>query len=487
MAILSFAASALTMVAIVHGAALPQSLTSRDDAPSCLDKAQGTTFTWSPPNNEDASSIFQVICGMDYWGGDLGSIQADSFENCLEACSANAQCVSVAYGGTTCYMKNELTPALSNTGTWSAKRTSAKTGLTCSSFGSSDGTIYKTSKGDFKIVCGKDYYGNDLATANTKTFEACIETCATTNQCVDVSYINGACYLKHTATSAMDAAQVWTATLLNAQPYIPGLSCDNNKDDGKTYTGKNGGSYTIVCGTDYFGGDLSSLQTSTFEACMDACDSTKGCIDVSYTSGTCYMKNQLTTASTASWVWTGRLVTEQPLDLTQTQLFSINQPADTHIQKEKNLFVQTLTGTNPSYGISTMLWFPTIPYTVYEISFEYWQDNTQGQSYFLEVGDSNGYLATLGWDQTPVSANVRKDPSYFQALYGSQTGLQMNSCWTSKAQPQQAPASGSWQSGKVALYPRTSRGYFRRDNYGLGTTQWRNVYVRAQKNDYCGL
>lgn len=301
------------------------------------------------------------------------------------------------------------------------------------------------------------------------------------------SYINGACYLKHTATTAMDAAHVWTATLVNAQPYVPGLSCDNKKDDGKTYTAKNGGSYTIICSTDYFGGDLSSLQTSTFEACMDACDSTKGCIDVSYSSGTCYMKNQLNTASAASWVWTGRLVTEQPLDLSKTQINSVSRPADTKTTAQPNLFTQTLSGTNPDYGISTLLWFPTIPNTIYEISFEYFQEDTQGQSYFLEVGDSRGYLATLWWRQTPAGGNVSKGPSYYQALGGSSVGLQLNTCWTNKAQPQQAPASGSWQSGKVVLYSRTTMGYFRRDNYGLGTTQWRNVYARAQKNDYCGL
>lgn len=304
---------------------------------------------------------------------------------------------------------------------------------------------------------------------------------------MEFSYVNGACYLKHTATTAMDSAQVWTATLVNAQPYAPGLSCDNNKDDKKTYKAKNGGSYTIMCSTDYFGGDLSSLQTSTFEACMDACDSTKGCIDVSYSSGTCYMKNQLNTASVASWVWTGRLVTEQPLDLTKTQIYSVNQPADTKTTAEPNLFTQTLSGTNPRYGISTVLRFPTIPYTIYEISFEYFQEDTQGQSYFLEVGDSSGYLATLGWSQTPAGSEVQRSPSYWQALGGTAVGMKLNACWVNKVQPQQAPTSGTWQSGKVVLYSRTTTGYFRRDNYGFGTTQWRNVYVRAQKNDYCGL
>lgn len=306
---------------------------------------------------------------------------------------------------------------------------------------------------------------------------------------VRCSYVGNTCYLKHTVGTANDAAQVWTAVRVDAQPFVYGLTCENNKDDKKNYKAKSGGSYTVECGVDYWGGDLSSLQTSTFEACMDACDAATGCIDVSYSSGTCYMKSVLNTASTASWVWTGRksVSTETPLDLTQTELYSVHQPADTKVTKETNLFTQTLTGSNPSYGISTVLRFPTVPYTVYEISFEYYQQATQGQSYFLEVGDSAGYLATLGWSQNPVGSAVGISPSYGNALGWSAVSSQVINCWNTKAEPKTAPASGSWQTGKVVLYPRTTQGYFRRDNYGLGTTQWRNVYVRQKTNDYCGI
>lgn len=306
------------------------------------------------------------------------------------------------------------------------------------------------------------------------------------------SYVGGACYLKYAVIATVDAAQVWTAVRVDAQPFVYGLTCENNKDDKVTYKAKSGGSYTIECGVDYWGGDLSSVQTSTFEACMDACDTATGCVDVSYSSGTCYMKNVLNTASAASWVWTGRKSvsiqpTEKPLDLTKTELYSINQPADTHITKDQNLFTQTLTGNNRAYGISTVVRFPTIPYTVYEISFEYYQEATQGQSYFLEVGDSWGYLATLGWSQNSVGSPVQISPSYGNALGWTAAAQKVITCWNTKALPQTAPASGSWQTGKVILYPRSTEGYFRRDNYGLGTTQWRNVYVRQKTNDYCGI
>lgn len=186
MAILSFAASVLAVAVAVRGAALPQTTSTQGDAPSCLDKAQGSTFSW-PTNTEDVSSLFQITCGTDYWGGDLRSLQSDTFGGCLAACKAESQCVSVAYGGTSCYLKNKLTTGQPNGGVWSAKKVVSNKGLTCDADGSSDGKIYTSSKGNFKIICGKDYAGNDLPATSAQTFEACIETCAATDRCVDVS------------------------------------------------------------------------------------------------------------------------------------------------------------------------------------------------------------------------------------------------------------------------------------------------------------
>lgn len=165
-------------------------------------------------------------------------------------------------------------------------------------------------------------------------------------------------------------------------------------------------------------------------------------------------------------VWGGRksVSTEKPLDLTQTELYSVNQPADTHVKKDPNLLTQTLTGSNPGYGISTVFRFATIPYMVYEISLEYYQGATQDQSYFLEVGDSWGYLATLGWYQNPVGSNVQISPSYGNALGWTRAAQQMIACWNTKVEPKKARQLANWHSAPV---PKDNQGYFRRDNYGL--------------------
>jgi hypothetical protein len=79
--------------------------------------------------------------------------------------------------------------------------------------------------------------------------------------------------------------------------------------NGAIYTAKNGGSYKIECGLDYAGGDMQALDSATIELCMDACDRTDGCVDVSFVYGTCYLKNAINgDATPVGHVWTGRQV-----------------------------------------------------------------------------------------------------------------------------------------------------------------------------------
>lgn len=121
------------------------------------------------------------------------------------------------------------------------------------------------------------------------------------------SYVNGACYLKRSLATLVTADWVWTAVRQDSNTNA--ISCVDNMSNGATYTAKIGGSYKIECGLDYAGGDMQSLDTATIELCMDACDRTDGCVDVSFVYGTCYMKNAINGNGTpAGHVWTGRQV-----------------------------------------------------------------------------------------------------------------------------------------------------------------------------------
>ena len=93
----------------------------------------------------------------------------------------------------------------------------------------------------------------------------------------------------------------------------PEVTCVDKASDKTTYTTANGAVFQILCGYDYAGGDLAATNTDTFEACINACDTTAGCIDVSYVGQSCYMKNQLRDAITdRDWIWTAKLVPAHP-------------------------------------------------------------------------------------------------------------------------------------------------------------------------------
>ncbi|KAL2128664.1 hypothetical protein VTI74DRAFT_8853 [Chaetomium olivicolor] len=90
------------------------------------------------------------------------------------------------------------------------------------------------------------------------------------------------------------------------------VTCVNNANDRGTYTAPSGATYQILCATDYAGSDISATTTSTFAGCIDACDSTAGCVDVSYVGQSCYLKKKADTALQRDWVWTAKQVTAAP-------------------------------------------------------------------------------------------------------------------------------------------------------------------------------
>lgn len=139
------------------------------------------------------------------------------------------------------------------------------------------------------------------------------------------SYVYGACYLKQTISTLSNSDYAWTAQLISdssSPAPIKKLSCLNNADDQKTYIAKSGGLYTVECGVDYAGGDLKSIDSTTFQSCMDTCDTTTGCIDVSWVWGTCYMKNVLNSKVFLGHVWTGRM-TGKPVSSSTTVSTSV--------------------------------------------------------------------------------------------------------------------------------------------------------------------
>lgn len=168
----------------------------------------------------------------------------------------------------------------------------------------SNGAQFVAGSSTFTIKCGIDYMGGDMGVAQTSTFEDCLNTCASTANCVDVAYVGPNCYMKNFVTSANQNDNVWGAILTTAEQAAANrISCNGNKSDGSVYTAPSGAQFVIACGTDYFGGDMGNLYAETMEVCLDACDHTSGCIDVAYAGKYCYLKNSLQPGQANGGVW----------------------------------------------------------------------------------------------------------------------------------------------------------------------------------------
>lgn len=84
---------------------------------------------------------------------------------------------------------------------------------------------------------------------------------------------------------AMALALRASAPICPAQPACP-------QDDKCTYT-SNGVSLQVACATDYYGGDLQSVQSDTLADCLKACAANTQCVATSYVGNTCYLKKTL--------------------------------------------------------------------------------------------------------------------------------------------------------------------------------------------------
>ncbi|KAK4174304.1 hypothetical protein QBC36DRAFT_243675 [Triangularia setosa] len=193
----------------------------------------------------------------------------------------------------------------------------------------SNGTIYKSATGvEFLVLCGVDYGGGDMSAAQTDTFAGCMNLCAETAGCVDVSYVGVSCYLKRALGPFNPAGHVWTgrrvtgsgtttsgappAATVSLVPTSDPPSCVEGGSDGTAYLSGSGAVYEIICGREYYGGDLQLVYSRTFQGCIEACENLAGCVDVSYVGEACYTKGSITILVEAEHVWTAKKILEAP-------------------------------------------------------------------------------------------------------------------------------------------------------------------------------
>lgn len=111
------------------------------------------------------------------------------------------------------------------------------------------------------------------------------------------------------ATSAASPTTSGSSTTLATSATSTSISCP--ADNGNTYTASNGAAFQIECATDHAAGDMGMVQLPTggLSACVEACASTSGCVDVSLSGVACYLKKSLDTQLVDAGINGAKLIT----------------------------------------------------------------------------------------------------------------------------------------------------------------------------------
>ncbi|GAM89397.1 hypothetical protein ANO11243_074350 [Dothideomycetidae sp. 11243] len=190
------------------------------------------------------SSLYTVTCSSDSTQGAYNGVNAvTSYLDCMNLCDAAAStgCEGFVYvgqqgglGGGTCWLKaamGSLTPAAGNfiagskgvTASGSSSSSSAASTATVSaatptisiSCPASNNTVYTALNNEtFLIECGVDHAAGDMGSLTTQTFAQCVEACANTQGCIDVSLSGTACYMKSSVGAAVSNNVIWGARLV---------------------------------------------------------------------------------------------------------------------------------------------------------------------------------------------------------------------------------------------------------------------------------
>jgi hypothetical protein len=127
---------------------------------------------------------------------------------------------------------------------------------------------------------------------------------------------------KAISTSSSTSDSIASSTDFSVQPTSTSPTCP--KADNNIFIAKSGATFVIECGIDYAGGDLKSVNigSNRIADCINACDATEGCIDISMSGTACYMKQKLNKPLANKGIRGARKIKNAPLSSSSSTSFS---------------------------------------------------------------------------------------------------------------------------------------------------------------------
>ncbi|KAF2108864.1 hypothetical protein BDV96DRAFT_636555 [Lophiotrema nucula] len=258
-----------------------------------------------------SNGTYIVECGIDRKDDDFAAVFTSSYGECVDLCASTRDCLQVSYNPGnpgSCYLKSGHGFANIDSTIWGAKQDDG-TSSKISTCPESDGTQYRAFGNIFQVECGVDRRGGDIGPQIYTNFVGCIEACGAHPDCVDVTLSGAACYLKNNLTTPVFDPTFWGAQIIGTYdkqatqvsttfvaplPTASGSRCPDQ--NGTIVTRSCGSRYQVECDVDRFGNDLhvGPYDVYSLDSCIDKCDKTTGCKDISWQPGNpgpCYLKS----------------------------------------------------------------------------------------------------------------------------------------------------------------------------------------------------
>lgn len=192
--------------------------------------------------------------------------------SCAAACDAANNCVAASLSGFACYLKSKLNPAKRNSGVNAVKVISRSSNTT---------TVSQSSTVSSKISSAS--LGS--VTTNSTSDQISSTTSPASSSIATSTSFGSSVQAKSSTVSRIASAALASSTQISTSPVCP-------SDNGTLYVSTNGDTYLVECYGDRYGHDMNSVSIPSLKLadCINACSANPGCVDVSLSGSSCYMK-----------------------------------------------------------------------------------------------------------------------------------------------------------------------------------------------------
>jgi hypothetical protein len=209
--------------------------------------------------------------GTNRRGNDYTNFPAKAAADCQDACARDRRCRAYTFdwAAGACFLKDRVPSASSSRGSTSGVK---------QEYAPPPDSGYRGQLGEER---GVDYPGGDYTSTRVRGLEECQNQCRYDRRCAAYSFDVRAvvCYLKDRVNS----------------PRRDGSKVSGVKGPGRPPYPGEGGDLTELRGSDYHGGDYTSVRVRELRQCQEQCRRERRCIAYSYgiRDAICYLKDRV--------------------------------------------------------------------------------------------------------------------------------------------------------------------------------------------------